>query len=311
MEDLIWQKFVDSKKVIIFSHKDPDADAVGSNCALHLLLEKLGKQVTSACCDSIPQCCYFLPYAQSFQTDFSKMDLNDYDLVISTDVSSIDRIHPNPDIQSQFKEHKNSIVIDHHSSNEGFGTLNFIDAKSASTTQILYKLFQKLNIEINEEMATCLLAGIYFDTASFMNANVDIEVLEISSALQHLGANQQLIVKNLFKIKPIKQLKALGEVLNNAYINSKGIVVSAIKDADMENVSGAVHYLNMTEEAIFTALLADDQKGHIKGSLRTRDNNINVRDIAQSLGGGGHKLAAGFTINGNLKRETEWKITSP
>lgn len=304
----ILNQILAAQNIIIISHRNPDADTIGSNLALKLIFQKYNKSITSACVDIIPSGCHFLPYAKDYLTDFNPAD---YDLFISVDAGSEAQtgfLTKYPNLKSIAK---NWINIDHHASNNGYGSINLVKEHAASATLVLYHLFKIWEQPITAEIATCLLAGLYFDTGSFMHSNTDEDVLETASALLKLGAKQCLIVKNLFKNQSIEQMHLWGKVLSETRLTDNKVAVAGVKSKDLEDhnatteeLSGLIDYLSMVKGNDFAALLTEDGKGNIKGSFRTRKNDINLSEIASNFGGGGHKKASGFTMKGQLEKET-------
>ena len=300
-----------SPRIVVISHRGPDADAVGSNSALRLGLESLGKQVTSACADPLPQNLLFIKYA----TDFKQViDLNDYDLVITVDCGAHGLVKYHETMPDFFTK-KPLINIDHHATNDLFGTVNILDREGAATGLILYFLLRFLDIEITSDMATSITAAIYYDTGSFKHSNTSAEVLKVMSDLIAKGANYELVVKHLFKTASINKLKLWGRALARARLNDKRILVSTITAQDFKELSldpnelsGVIDYLNMLPESRFCILLSEDLKGNIRGSCRTLRDDVDLSQITGIFGGGGHKKAAGFTIPGKLEEEVVRKI---
>jgi len=207
------------------------------------------------------------------------------------------------------------INIDHHASNDNFGICNIVDEKAASATVILYKMFKEWGIKFTPVIATALLTGIYNDTGSFMHSNTTIEVFEVASKLLEAGGKFGAVSKNLFRNTPLSSLKLWGRVLENARLNQDGVTVSVITWKDFEEcgasadeASGVVDLLNSIPGSKYTCLLNEDKDGYIKGSFRTRRDDIDLASLAAQFGGGGHKKAAGFTMSGRLQREVHWKI---
>ena len=307
----VQDRILKSRRIILISHRNPDSDSIGSNLAMRHYMEKIGKKVFSVCSDPIPHSCRFLPKADLFTNDF---DFNENDLLLAIDTSSMQQIGFE-NKKKTILRHKNLIIIDHHHTNPGFGTINLIYHSAAATTIIIYHLLSSLKAKIDPAMATCLLSGLYGDTGSFMHSNTNEEALEVASILMRLGAQRELIIKNLYKNKTIEQLYLWGKIFSDAVLTKKNILVSAVKNEDLQNfntdhesISGAIDHLNTIKGSDITALLSEDQNGNIRGSLRTKREDIDLTEIAKSFGGGGHTKASGFTIPGKLKKETQWKI---
>lgn len=301
-----------SQKILSISHKRPDGDTLGASCALYLAMKQLGKKIDMACIDDIPNRFNFL-------TDMDKVIKNfnfrEYDLIVVSDAgaSYMTNYHKvYPDI---FKGDVPVINIDHHASNDNFGSINIVDTKSASATVVLYKFFEFCGYRITPSMATALLCGIYNDTGSLMHSNTSVEVLEISGKLMEKGGKIYEVAKQLFRTTPISTLKLWGKVLENAHINDEGVTLSVItwKDfqecgAGTDEISGVVDFLNSVPGSKFTILLNEDEQGNVKGSFRTQRDDIDLAELAGKFGGGGHKKAAGFTMQGRLQKEIRWKI---
>lgn len=306
----------EAENILIISHRNPDADTVGTNLALKLALFQWGKHVTSACADPLPQDSHFLPGYNTFVQD---VDLSDYDVVVSVDVGAhyllkYDKTHP----ELLDKEKTTLINIDHHPSNDHFGSVNIVVDTAAATALILFYILKEFELTLTRDIATCLLAGIYFDTGSFMHSNTTPEVYDVAGQLMSHGADFKVIVKKLFHTTPVNQMKLWGRILNRARINKKNIVSSAVTQKDLNDlgltvkeVSGVIDYLNAVPGSQFCILLSEDLKGNVKASLRTQRDDVDLSELTSTFGGGGHKKAAGFTMPGKIEQETVWKISPP
>lgn len=306
------QQLEAAKKVVIISHNRPDGDTTGSNLALRIYLENLGKEVTSACSDPVPENFHFLPKVETFTQEFL---LEDFDTVVIVDAGAKHLVRFFETYPELTRTRKPIICIDHHISNDKFGTLNIIDPKETSTTSLLYKFFESQNINITQDMATCLLNGIYTDTGSFMHSNTTPATMKISSQLMKLGANFKDISKYNFQQTKTNRLKLIGEVLDNLSVNQDNVVVAGVNQdtftkyqATSEDLSGVADMLSSVPDTNYSMLLTEDKKGNVKASLRTRQEEINVAKIAEQHGGGGHTKAAGFRTNGKLKKKVIWEI---
>lgn len=305
-------KIQQAQNIVIISHRNPDADSIGSNLALREILEQQGKRVISACIDPLPPGTDFLKNASSYVQDF---DVYWPDIIICVDAGSESQVAFASKYPDLFSGKFFIINIDHHSSNPNYGTINLVFPDAASTTIVLYYLFQQWEISLTPSIATCLLYGLYYDTGSFMHSNTTSEVYAVASDLIQKGAKSDLIIKNLFRQYRFEQLKLWGRVFENAEFTDKNIVVTGVRQKDFTelkttsgDLSGAINYLSMVKGNSFATLVSEDGKGNIRGSLRTKHNDIDLAEIAEMLGGGGHKKACGFTVPGHLEREVKWSI---
>jgi len=301
-----------SERILIVSHRNPDGDTIGANLALKQIFTGTGKQIISACADQIPVSLVFLPGATNMEIPVNP---HDFDLIVSVDASSPEQIKYEELISIINKKKIPVINIDHHATNKNFGTVNLVIDDAASTTEVLYHFFEYLKATITPQIATCLLAGIYSDTGSFMHSNTKQETFKISADLFARGAAVSLIINNMFKTHTIEQLRLWGRVLENARINKNGSMVSKVTQSDFDSTGGSprdltgiINYLNSVPNTKMTILLAEDTKGNVKGSIRTQNDKIDATKISGKFGGGGHAKAAGFTIPGKIVSEEIWRI---
>lgn len=306
--------FDDAQRICIISHRSPDGDAVGSNLALRLALEGLGKKVVSACVDPVPDNSIWLSKADTFVKNF---EYSDFDVIVSVDCGALKLVvfaEKKPELLSGEKPFIN---FDHHISNENFGTINIVDPNRCSTCCIMCLFMMFCGWAITRDMATCLLHGIYFDTGGLMHSNTTPDVFRAAGKLMEKGADLKRISKELFHTTPVNRLRLWGRILERAYVNEDGVTVSAASQTDYEafgagskDTGGVIDYLNAVPGAKYCVLLSEDEKGVVKGSLRTQRNDVNLSEVASQWGGGGHPKASGFGVSGELKPVMSWKIVS-
>ncbi len=302
-----------AQRILIISHKNPDADSIGANLALREALENMGKTVTSTSIDPIPESCLFLRKAETYVRSFN---LVDFDLVITVDCGSHKLMAFHETMPDLLDRQKIQLInIDHHPSNDNFGNVNIVMAQTPATCFMLFVLFSYYGWSITPTMATSLLQGLYYDTGSFMHSNTSADSLRIAARLKALGADLERSVKEQFHTASIPKLRLWGRALSRATLNEKQAVVTAVTEQDYkeenatpEDLSGLVNYLNHVPEAKFCMLLTEDFKGNIKGSLRTQNETMDLTALTGLFGGGGHKKAAGFTVPGHLVEKKSWDI---
>ncbi len=199
------------------------------------------------------------------------------------------------------------INIDHHPGNDYFGKVNLVDFTATSTAEILVSLFESLgqgSSLLNEDVATALLAGIMSDTASFQNSNTTPKSFTVAAQLVAAGARQQEIVRHIFKTKPLSTLRLWGKVLKELQEEKdERFVWSSVTAADIaeagataEETSGVIDELLKTVENVDFALLLSERDGKVHGNLRAVEKNVDVSQIANLFGGGGHVAAAAFDM---------------
>lgn len=301
-----------SEKILIIAHRKPDGDTIGSCIAFYHALTADDKEVTMACIDEIPSRYRYMPDIDKFIQEF---DYHEYDLIIVCDAGASYMTNYHEKYEGIFDDDVPVINIDHHASNDNFGTVNIVDTMAASATMIIYKFLRYAGYEITPVMATGLLTGIYNDTGSFMHQNTTPGTLKIAGELVAYGGRVKEVSKHLFRTTPVSTLKLWGRVLNNLKVNKEGVALSVVTkndfdecNAEVDELSGAVDFINCVPKTNYTVLLHEDEKGNVKGSFRTRKEDVDLEEIASKFGGGGHKKAAGFTVPGKLEKEVRWKI---
>jgi len=305
-----------SQRFFIVGHTKPDGDSIGSMLALSLALTELGKQVTMACHEDLPQGFHFLPGAEKIKKITAVVDqLKSVDVIISVDCGSYDLTKLGDHLQMNSRPL--FLNIDHHHDNPGYGDINIVEGDKSSTAEIVYNLINTLGIRINGAIATCILNGIFVDTDSFKNPNTSVETLRITSDLLSRGASLRQIADSNLKDKSLVTLKLWGTILARIQKNKKlGIISTAVTNKDLDScganhddLDGIANFLNSVPDARTSLVLSERDNNEIKGSLRTLRDNVDVSRLAAILGGGGHKKAAGFTLPGKIVNQGgRWKI---
>ena len=207
------------------------------------------------------------------------------------------------------------VNIDHHISNQNYGNLNLIDPLAASATEVIFEKllpeFEKLLNRklLDENLATLILCGIITDTGSFQNANSHAKSFEISAKLIEAGADQQKIIRAIFKTKPLPMLKLWGEILANIRHEPRfKFAYSTIRSADLQKTAAKVDDARGVLDTLLSnapgceiVLLISERDEIVAGSVRTNSFAIDANAVAQLFGGGGHPRAAGFKVSKNEK----------
>jgi len=297
-----------SQRILLVTHQDPDGDALGSMVALALVFSQMGKEVYPVLSAQVPSCFLFLEGINLLQ----KGPERDSDLLIVLDHAESRRSEMGLEILKLMSQ-KRSVLIDHHPKGDlwDIAHLNFANPLAASTTEILYFLFQSLKIPINHHVATALLTGLLTDTNIFCNSNTTALSFRIAAHLVSLGAKRGEIIRHVFGDKNSDVLRLWGRAFSRLRYNKKySLLVTFLKSEDFlecgvpeEAASGIVNFLNLNLFGPSLVLLLVERTGKIKGSLRTQKENLDLSQLAQILGGGGHKKAAGFELEGQLKSE--------
>jgi len=294
----------------VASHLGPEADAIGSQLALKMMLEAVGKEVWAVLRDPVPDNLKFLPGAGAIRTP-AEIPQDAIEAWFVVDCGQLSRV--GEVLTQMIDDHPLVVNIDHHRDNPRFGKVNWV-VPTASTTMILYQLAKDLGVEITPELATCLYAGIVADTDSFRNANVDPEALSVAAELLSSGARAREIAVNLYERRRPAEMRLLGHTLLNAKV-SDGIIWSSIPQelfrstgADLDDTERLAEELRATEGIRVAVLFKELGNGKIKVSLRSKEG-LDVSKVARVFGGGGHLQAAGCLIAGELE-EVERRVLS-
>lgn len=287
--------------IAIVGHIRPDGDCVGSCLGLYnyIMDNYKDKQVVV----------YLQPVASKFLflngADIIR-NTNDemiYDLGISLDCGDTDR---HGEFASIFANAKDSICLDHHRSNQGFGNFFVCEPDSSSCCEVLYGFLEEE--KIGTACAECLYLGIVHDTGVFKYPSTSEHTMRIAGVLISKGARSQYIIDHTFYMVTFKQNKLAGQALLNAELHFDGKVISTVVteemfkqfDACKADTDGIVDKIRVTEGvevAIFVYQLAPEV---YKYSLRSV-SYVDVSVIAVAFGGGGHIRAAGFEAKGPLE----------
>ncbi len=299
----IAEQLKDNDEFLIIGHLIPDGDCIGSILGLYMGLISLNKKVNMFLSDDTPDIYQYLSHIEkinNFLPPAEKMKN-----IIFLDCSDEERIDKK--IAEQLNRNATIINIDHHESNSMFGHYNYVDIKAAATAQIIYELLLTMNISIDEEMANALYAGIVMDTGSFKYTQTNSKTHMITAALLEKGVDLEKARINLFESKPIKEVLLLGKALKNFNISANGKIawmllpyaeIEAI-DAHGLHPEGIINYTRMIDGVEVGLLFREIKPGLIKIGLRSK-RDINVAEIAGNFGGGGHKQAAGASLEGDI-----------
>lgn len=298
-----------AKKILLLSHVNPDGDTLGSMCAMYsMILNRFKKKADMSIVSNVPFNYKFLPNIDLAQRYFDQSLV--YDLVITLDVASIERVR---DAKIFFDKSKCRINIDHHKTNPAFGDYNLINANASSCGEVLFNYFKENNWEITKDAAICLYTAIMTDTGNFRFENTTSSAMKAAAELIDLGANPNLIYKNCYESKTKNFVLFQNHCVNKAeFVNNNRIAYTTVYKKDLEKFSAGDDYTDGiaetlraidTTEVAFVVKEVDSKT--TKVSMRSK--KIDVAKICENFGGGGHTYAAGCTIKANID-ETIKKI---
>jgi phosphoesterase RecJ-like protein len=206
------------------------------------------------------------------------------------------------------------LVIDHHVTNAGFGSVNLIE-NTSSTAEIVLKVIDALGVPVDETIATCLLTGVVTDTQAFRTSSTTPESLDVAQRMVRLGANLVDITNQTLNRRSLAMLSLWGRALAAAELRG-GVVWTELPlawlpdgNANGQMGSGLANLLNTVREARVAALFTEQDDGLVDVSLRAKPG-YDVSRVATEFGGGGHAPAAGCQVPGDLRTVREAVLAS-
>lgn len=325
-----YKKIIKAKSVLLLSHTSPDADALSSLAAMIEFLR--GEKINFyAFADKKKDGEYpFIPNEEFINSEAPK-SLNSFDVVIVLDCGSINRTKIEELIINSIADRHGSdkpffIELDHHEKLSSYADIEIRRQDKASTTSIVHDLLKVNGANINKATSDCILSGLMSDTGCFLHSNSSAEAIALASDMLSYGASFHKILRATTKNSNFISLKTWGKVIENLHFDEvSGLASSGLSEEEIKEIKksgaendekelaadlfGVIVSSICSFEGVKVALLLREEGGLIKGSLRTNSDHIDVAKIASQFGGGGHKKAAGFSINGYLvKTEKGWKI---
>lgn len=306
----ILQQIKTHSHFLVSGHVRSDGDALGSQLALHRMLQKMGKDSHVVCDRGASPEYQFLPGAD--QVGDGPESLRDqYDAMLVADTGSLTRLERLQDGVAALKPY--IINIDHHSSNERFGSLNWVDPSYSASGEMVYELIQASGVPLDTEMATCLYVAIVTDTGRFSFSNTTVRTHRIAADLVGHGVQPGDIHNVLFRNKTMPQLKLLSLVIDRTQFSPDRRVAWIALTRDILERAGYVpnetqDYIDLLKSIrgvdVAILLREGDEPGTTKASFRT-EKSIDATKIAARFKGGGHPRAAGCTVRAGIAQATQ------
>ncbi len=306
---MLKQALLQANSIAIGGHIRPDGDCVGSCMGLYGYIKECYPHIqTDVYLEEIPD-----SFSMIDMVKFIRHEAEDkvYDLFIALDCAGKNRLGFS---EFLFDKARKTICIDHHISNLGFADENYIVAESSSTAELVYRLLDKEKIDT--DIAECLYLGIVHDTGVFQYSSTAPETMEAAADLMRKNIRANEIIDKTYYEKTYPQNLALGQALlsSQVILDDKCIVSYLTKEImqkfqvvpkDLEGIVSQLRVTKGIEVAIFMYQLGEDE---YKVSLRA-SGDVDVSLVAQVFQGGGHKKAAGLSMNGTpeviIERLTE------
>ena len=307
-----WRAAIDALntpgELLLACHLNPDGDALGSALALGLALRRRGRAVSVSFSEPfrLPDTLQHLPGQELLVPPAAAPATPD--VLVTFDTGSPDRLG---DLAGRVDSAGQVVVIDHHASNTGYGTVHLVDTAAAATAVVVATLLDRLGAEIDQDVAACLYTGLSTDTGSFRYAATTPEVHRLAARLLATGIRHELIARALYDTHPYQWVPLVGAIMSRATLEPEaagglGLIwtYSTLRDlADrgvgIEQVEGVIDLIRTVREAEVAAMCKELPERAWAVSLRSK-GRLNVGQVCVELGGGGHSMAAGFTALGPL-----------
>ncbi|MBR2861487.1 MAG: bifunctional oligoribonuclease/PAP phosphatase NrnA [Clostridia bacterium] len=289
----------------VISHISPDGDTMGSAAALIYALEKLGKRAQWFCEGNVPEDYAKIPQIEKL---VKSKKLEKIENAICVDISSADRMGS---CLQLFNNTKNTAQIDHHATNTMFAKVNVVRDRNACAFAVL-ELIEELGVELDYDIARALFVGVCTDTGRLSHVGVTKEDVLDTAKLYALDIKHNEIIATLFQTSTLKKIKLKGRASQHLELAFEGKVAYTYLDstdyaefsAQSSDSEGVIDMCKSIENVCFSFFIRQVPNGY-KASMRCKPE-YDVATLCASLGGGGHKLAAGCTIEAD--RETAIKI---
>lgn len=288
---------------------------MGSSLGLAHALRDLGKQVTVISGDSvIPDYLAHLPGVTEVRvTPFLNLDQSEFDLFVILDSAKEEQISRQGEVV--FEPHLKTIVIDHHSTNRGYGNLNWIDPTSPATAQMVYELLAWKGVSISQDSATCLLVGLFTDTGGFQYPPTGKRTFQAAAALAEIAPEYHQAIFPIANSLNAQNLAYQGLALRNVELHplpdGKQLAISSVSSQERLELgitpefADKSHIANLLKSVVGWEVgvgMVELEPGNVRVSLRTRDSKkYHLGNIAAKLGGGGHPAAAGLSLQMSLE----------
>lgn len=289
----------EADELVLACHVGPDGDALGSMLGLGIAAQRAGKKVWAS---------FGSPFEVPGNLRFLPTDLlvppgevpPEPETMVVFDAGSAERLG---ELGSNAGKASTLIVIDHHQTNQGFGDVAVVDDTAGATGELVFEILEKIGWEIDAVVANCLHTALATDTGRFMYSSTSPRTMRIGAELLDAGANPPEIGQHVYEEAPFGYLQAAAASLSRVELDEENSVVSTVitqddldeAGIDWGDIDPLIDTIRIAKEADVAVLAKVHEEGRVKVSLRSR-GATDVGSIAASMGGGGHRLAAGFTV---------------
>ncbi len=296
----------------LICHISPDGDTLGSAFALSRILRGLNKTTEVVCHDQAPK--IFLPFLPNIYELKNPIDAEGFDAVITVDCADKRRTG---DAVKLVENAKYTLNIDHHGTNDMYAQLNLVDKDAAAVGELIFKLAEELNVELDVDTATCIYTAIMTDTGNFSYSNTSEYTFYAAAKLRGIGVDTYNVNKMVYRTVPFTKLKLTALAISKIQLRANGKFAYAVLtneeikniDAQNESIEGIIDNIRDIDTVELAAFIHQKADGAFKVSLRSK-TRVDVSKIAAHFSGGGHERAAGYTSAFNTAQEAENELLS-
>lgn len=292
---------LEGERFLLFPHIHIDGDALGSSVALCRTMRKAGKAAHILIEEDLPSNIAFLDEGFCIRSE----DVKDHKYMsIALDCSDAGRLG----IRKRFFfDGEKTVSIDHHITFHPFAEYNYADENASAVGEIIFRLLKLMKVDIDASVAEALYAAIATDTGNFQYSNTTAESHRIAASLFDVGMDHNKVTLEVYQNQKAEKVKIMGKAYGTLefFYSGKGCIACVtqemLKDAGaiMSETDGIVEQIRNIN-GVEIAILLKEERDVIKVGLRAK-TQADVSLIAEQLGGGGHKKAAGCSIQGNIE----------
>jgi phosphoesterase RecJ-like protein len=287
------------QRFVLSSHTKPDGDSIGSQLAMAYALRALGKETVIVNADAAPGPLLAFPGVADIQ--IADRVTGDYDAAIIMECGDLTRTGV-AGLDQYFV-----INIDHHPGNSSYGQINWFDASAAACGEMVYDAIRALGVPLQAEIATHVYLAILTDTGSFHYSNISPRTFEICKETLLAGVDPVLVARDVYNSNNMGRLKLFGAVLSAMQLDETGRIAIVYLDHEMARAAGGTYddtegliNLPLTVKEIRAVVFFKHSEGEeYRVSMRSK-GEIDIGAVAKEFGGGGHKNAAGCTVQGGI-----------
>ncbi len=286
-------------RFVLSSHARPDGDSIGSQLALAHALDTLGKMVRIVNRDALPAYLATLPGADRIEVaDALPADVaGSFDAAVILECGTLERT------EVRGLDRQPILNIDHHAGNAMYGAINWFDTSAAACAELVHDLIAALGVKLTPAIGAALYAGILTDTGGFRHANITARTFDICRHIAACGVDVARVASDVYQSSTLGKLRLTGRLLDAMRLEGGGRVALLEVDDTLlretgcpaDDLDGVIN-LPLAARDVAAVIMVKTLDGVTRVSLRSK-GTVDVRSVAAAFGGGGHRNAAGCSLD--------------